>query len=57
MASDVAEARPLAAGSGEGQRLKETRGARLDRAWTSHQALTAAIRRLAGPRAIRLRGH
>jgi hypothetical protein len=28
MASDVAEARPLAAGSGEGQRLLRTRGAR-----------------------------
>ena len=39
MASDVAEARPLAAGSGEGQRLKNTRGARPDRAWTSHQTL------------------
>ena len=39
MASDVAKARPLAAGSGEGQRLMRTRGARPDRAWTSHQTL------------------
>ena len=39
MASDVEKARPLATGSGEGQRLKNTRGARPDRTWTSHQAL------------------
>ena len=39
MASDVAEARPLAAGSGEGQRLKKTCGARPERTWTSHQTL------------------
>ena len=39
MASDVADARPLAAGSGEGQGLKGTRDAQPDRAWTSHQTL------------------
>jgi len=42
MTSDVAGARPLSAGSGKGQRLKRTRGAWPDRAWTSHQTLTAA---------------
>jgi hypothetical protein len=44
MTSDVAGARPLSSGSGKGQRLKATQGARPDRAWTSHQALTADTR-------------
>jgi len=45
MTSDVAEARPLSAGSGKGQRLEE-RGARPDRAWTSHQTLGCRTRGL-----------